>query len=394
LAWRTTDYGKALFFIVIPSIATAELAGRVEVSQLAFTDGGEGPGWQRVLEVAPIFTTTTEGGLRVLAEPVLVWWDPADAQPEFDLLRAKLDYAAGSIDLTLGSDVVFWGVTEGVQLSNIINQRDLAADFEGDTSLGQPMVRLGWQGLAARLDLFYLPWMPERRFRSPAERLNNAVSVDDDPMWPTAREAFEPGFAMRASGTFDAFDVGAYVFRGLNRRPTFVPDADGTLRPSYAMATQYGFDGQWIWRDLILKGELRHATEAPQTTGTFSPETAWAVGGEYAFYGLADTTAEVAAFVEYAHSSQGSTSLNIYQDDLLIGARVQVNDFRSTELRIALVHDTEFGSNVIEADLLTRVSERVSVSLSYNDFSGLASSDPYAGFRDDSVVSLGVAINF
>ena len=72
----------------------------------------------------------------------------------------------GEIDweLRMGIDQVFWGAAESTNPVNVINQTDLINDPDGESKLGQPMVRGTLSGDWGAFDLFVLPYHRPRTY--------------------------------------------------------------------------------------------------------------------------------------------------------------------------------------------------------------------------------------
>ena len=307
-----------------------------------------------------------------------------EREADADLETAKIDASIGRVTATLGYDTLFWGVTEGAQILNIINQEDLAADFDGDVRRGQLMLRLGTSLGPGQLDLYALPIMPLRRFRTTRQRLDNGFMVDsDDPVFRDANNQYEPAFALRYGATFGALDLGIVAFQGLNRRPTLLPAGEDFV-PFYSTAGQIGGDLQFTYDNIILKGELLHSTAAPTRLGTFKEDTSFVVGGEYAFFGIGGTDADLTLVTEYSRSSLGTEAFNGYQNDILLALRTAFNDTASTTLRVALLYDADHNSNLFEILFRRRFLESFLLEADMYIFDDVKSGDFLSGFKPDS----------
>ena len=73
-------------------------------------------------------------------------------------------YKGTEIELLVGINKVFWGVTESVHLVDIVNQTDLVEDLDQEDKLGQPMVNLALQHDWGLLNIYLLPYFRERTF--------------------------------------------------------------------------------------------------------------------------------------------------------------------------------------------------------------------------------------
>ncbi len=305
----------------------------------------------------------------------------------FDFQRAKIDFSFGQVDVTLGNDLVFLGVTEGAQLIDIINQRDLDMDFTGDTKLGQPMLRLGTAIGDGRAELFVLDNWRGRRFRAPEDRLSIGMRVDE----ASARRINSPedvGIALRYARSVGNFDLDFLGFRGINRTPALVPVSATELVPVYSDTTQFGMAAQWTYDNVIGKFELLSTTDAPTRDGSFAHETMAAIGAEVARYGVFGSPADMTYVAELSYSSLGQKSVSDYQNDLLLGLNLDFNDVNRTTFTAAVVHDLYTSSNKFELTFERRLSDAAKVEARYYNFSDIDARDVEAGLREDSVFEL------
>ena len=60
----------------------------------------------------------------------------------FDLQKFKYEYFLDDATLSIGNDIIFWGVNESFHVVDIINQSNLAENLAGTKKLGQPMLAL------------------------------------------------------------------------------------------------------------------------------------------------------------------------------------------------------------------------------------------------------------
>ena len=60
----------------------------------------------------------------------------------FDLQKFKYEYFLDDATLSIGNDIIFWGVNESFHVVDIINQSNVAENLAGTKKLGQPMLAL------------------------------------------------------------------------------------------------------------------------------------------------------------------------------------------------------------------------------------------------------------
>ena len=93
-----------------------------------------------------------------------------DERTHFDIRELKWMHAGNDWEVTVGADIVFWGVTESAHLVDIINQTDVVENIDGEDKLGQPMINLSLIRDWCVLDLFVLTGFRVRTFPGPEGR--------------------------------------------------------------------------------------------------------------------------------------------------------------------------------------------------------------------------------
>ena len=380
--------------LVPATVFGQDLSGEISLRYLRFSETSGATQDEAGATVTPRLYWENNRGFRILAQPVVSWTADAEDPIYINPNQTYLRFSTGNLDATLGSNVVFWGVSEGAQLSDILNQRDLVSDFRGKDKIGRPMLRLGWGEAIARLDLFYLPLFQERRLRNAPLRLGNIGPNDtDNTLWPNDKQDHDPAVAARVTATLENFELGAYGYRGLNIDPSYLSGLNGS-RSVYETTIRLGGDIQWNHADLILKYEGRYDSDAPTTLGTFEKEVSHLVGTEYILYNVFQSEASLTAITEYATSSIPDRALNPFQNDMLLGLRAELDNLSSTEITFAYSHDFTYGSDSFEIELQTRLTDNAALDLFYTDTSNIDGRDPYRGLRTDSHFSFSLVAAF
>nr|WP_269808661.1 hypothetical protein [Enterovibrio nigricans] len=270
---------------VTPLTLAESLSGEISFGYLQYWEHRDGfaPN-QTQIDIIPRIRTDMSDDVFLIFEPGLRARNRSDDSPFFAPYKSRLVAYLAQWEMTVGYDIVFWGASEGAQILDILNQRDLGSDFNGDTKLGQPLINLSGyigDGLAT---FYYLPYTPKRRFRADTERLSSGFSIDsDNTYWQDNQNAYYPGFAARYAYSFDAVDIALVGFHGINREPAFLLDA-GQFSPLYTVGTQMGLDIQWVTGNLLTKVEILNSSKAPTQQGHFEETTQYVVGGEYSMF--------------------------------------------------------------------------------------------------------------
>ncbi|MCE2390107.1 MAG: hypothetical protein J4G09_01330, partial [Proteobacteria bacterium] len=116
--------------------------------------------------------------------------------------------------------------------------------------------------------------------------------------------------------------------------------------------------------------------------------------GEYSFYSVVGTVADVGVIVEWNHDRRGRLSTDKFQDDVFLGARVAFNDVQSTEILASFLLDADQATRALAFEMTRRITDRWSWSLESLVFFQIASEDILYDTRRDSFADLKLVYNF
>lgn len=369
-----------------------EFFGELELEGTAFFEGPQFPGQEsQDASVAGKATLAAEwlgGDLAARLTPFARIDAADDRRSHWDLREAKIDWIAGDWSVRAGADTVFWGKTEAVHLVDIVNQTDGVEDIDDEDRLGQPMIRVarltGWGEISA----FYFPWQRERTFAGRDGRLRPDPAVAEGrAIYETGAGAWTPSFALRYSGVIGEVDLGLSIFHGLGRDPSFL--FDGTsLRPVYQRITQGGFDVQYTSGATLWKAE--GIARFGEKNADFREEDFVALTGglEHTLFGILDGPADLGLIAEYAWDSRGDAALTAFQNDLVLGARLTLNDEAGTSALLTGAVDTTDGGVAPRLEAERRLGPRWSLGLEGVGFVNQPATGLLASFRDDSFLRL------
>ena len=410
--------------------AAWELSGRVSLESRYFPRTGIDPSHQSsntngfVLE-PKLYVEDVEGrSVTVLpffrydsADPVRTHWDLREA---YVLLFGEL--GENEWEVRLGADRVFWGVTESQHLVDIINQIDFLEHPNGEVKLGQPMVHVTWTADWGVLEFFGLPYHRPRIFPGQGGRLRFAGLLDNERVeYQSGAEEWHPDFAARYSHSFGPLDIGVSVFDGTSREATLVcvppacnpreiSDLSNVLIPYYAQIRQFGLDAQLTLGAWLFKLEAMHrsgernalglqqesnATELrgigfEDILGLYREEeyVAAVVGGEYTFYSVLGSTADIGLLAEWNYDERGRQALPRRQpltldNDFFFGASFSLNDVESTMIKAGFLMDASRETRTLGVEFDRRIFDQWSLHV---ESSTILSMDPlelqWVGRRD------------
>ncbi|OEE81757.1 hypothetical protein A1OQ_20605 [Enterovibrio norvegicus FF-162] len=359
--------------------------GEILLGYRHFWESRDGlPSNQTGIDVVPRFDFDVLQDTTLILEPALRARNHDNQSVFVDPFKSRFNTYVDQVEITAGYDIVFWGASEGAQILNILNQKDLGTDFSGDQSLGQSMVNISGyvgEGLAT---FYYLPYTPKRRFREYSERLSAGFDIDgENVQWRDSQHAYYPGFAARYAYSFNDMDIALLGFHGINREPAFVVEA-GEFAPIYTVGTQIGMEVQRVMGNLLTKFEVLNVSDAPTLRGDFDETTQYVIAGEYSVFSVFDSGADLKWVAEYSDNTLGEDLLSLYQHDVLLAVHTSLNDVDSTEISLSVLHDLDHGSNIIEITLTRRLTQNIDLAATFFDLSAMSANDFFYGLEPDS----------
>ena len=298
-------------------------------------------------------------------------------------------------DLRIGIDKVFWGAAESQHLVDVINQTDEVENINREAKLGQPMVRATISGKLGTLDAFVLPWFRERTYSGQDGRLRPLVSLATLPVtYQSGAKDSHVDYALRWSKSFSGIDLGISQFVGTNRDPRVATSAiyvtaanPAGLYLSYDQMAQTSVDmtavrGNWVYK-----------LEALHRDTNYDHYWAGVTGVEYAFNGVFHTPYDVNTFLEYNYDSRGQGQA-VYQSDVFVGALLNLNDDKSTQLKLGVLVDTNDSTRSTRVQFSRRLNDNWSARLEGQWFNSVDSGNPLNAYREDSYLQATLARYF
>ncbi len=342
------------------------------------------------------------------------------------------ELGAGEWEARLGVDRVFWGVAESQHLVDVVNQIDFLEHPNGQVKLGQPMVHLTWTADWGVLEFFGLPYHRPRIYPGRFGRLRFGGLVDRERVeYERGAKEWHPDFAARYSQSVGPLDVGLSLFDGTSREatlicapPACVPNGGrdpGIWIPYYGQIRQFGLDAQFTLDAWLFKFEAIHRSGERNALGRereyravlgqgggfqnildlYREEeyVAAVMGGEYTFYSVFGSTADVGLLAEWNYDERGRRALPrrsplTLDNDFFVGMRLAFNDVESTEIAVAFVTDASRATHNLGVEFDRRLFDQWSLHL---ESSVILSMDPaelqYVG-RRDSFFEFNLVYNF
>lgn len=302
-----------------------------------------------------------------------------------DISRATIERRAGGAVVNIGILDERWGVLDAWNPANVVNQLDLADDYQGGTRLGQPGIALKFTVDEVTVTLIGGAGARARRLPSTQDRYRIA-SI------PVAESRFEGGraapfAAARAAYRAGDLEVAASHFHGTSREPEIsvvVGPRGPALRADYLVIDQTAVEAQYLWKDYVLRGEAIH--RSGQTGRSFFGA---GVGVERIFYGAFGGPADLQLFGEYYRDDRPRQApTTAFQNDLSLGGKLILNNPGSTEFSLRATLDLEHGSQLVEAGAQHRIGADNLVGLELTAPIDVKRDPALASFQRDTRVRL------
>ena len=310
-----------------------------------------------------------------------------EAQDEIsgDIKEAVVRTRLGEADVKAGILQENWSILEAWNPVDLINQRDMEEDFQGDVKLGQPGVSVTTYYHDLVLSALILPYTRERRIAEQESRLRTLPA-------PIADSIFEDGqsdasVALRMQYRMGDFDVALSQFWGHGREPVYLPVIGQSsllgFNEYYEQIAQTGAELRYVVGDSVFKAELINQT------GGADSFTGAGVGSETTFNRITDGFSSMTLYMEGYYDTRNELApLTPFQKDVFIGFRFNTNNVHDALVDVRYTRDLDFHSHLIDVRASRRIGDsqiiaaQILVPLSVTDDPALQ------GFEQDKYFKL------
>lgn len=318
-----------------------------------------------------------------------------------DLREFSYQQVFASWELRLGISKVFWGVTESQHLVDVINQTDQVENIDGEDKFGQPMIKASMERDWGILDVFILPGFRERSFQGIEGRPRPLLVVDtDQAQYESPDKQRHIDYALRWFNYLGDIEIGLSYFNGTSREPLLIPGSNNNnavLIPYYPLMQQAGLDAQlttaeWLWKlELIARDWQALDNSAQLVDQRFVALTG---GFEYTFVGVARSDADLGLVAEYLYDDRDEQATSFFQNDLLLGLRLAMNDAQSSEALLGLIHDLDNHELMLSLEASRRFAHHWTASLEVRSFNRVDNNSPLAAIANDDFIQLDITRYF
>ncbi len=305
-------------------------------------------------------------------------------------------------ELRLGISKVYWGVTESQHLVDVINQTDNVENTDGEDKLGQPMIKASFEKDWGVVDLFILAYFRERTFQDIEGRPRAFPVVDSNQAnYESSDEEQHIDYALRWFQYFGDLELGLGYFNGTSREALFTPgnrNGQTVLTPYYPQMQQASLDAQltteeWLWK---LEAIVRDWQNIDINTAQLIDESFFALTGgfEYTFVGVYESDADLGLVMEYLYDDRGIEATAIFQNDIMLGLRLAMNDADSSEALLGVIYDLDNQERLISLEASKRFAENWTGTLEVRGFNKIDRLSRLKGIEDDDFIQIDIAYYF
>lgn len=323
-------------------------------------------------------------------------YDQVDKEGTYGDIR-ELSYTKifnNNTELTGGISKVFWGKTESVHLVDIINQNDEVEPGRAYAKIGQPLLGLGNKNSYGNFKYFIIPYFRERNFRGKKGRPWLGVA-ENNPLYESSQGQRHIDHAFRYNNNFKNLDFALSHFYGTSREPnfnlTFNKDKSlASFTPYYQVINQTGFEAQYTKDAVLLKAE---AIRRQSQSEIFYATT---YGIEYSFFDIASKGYDIGILLEHTKDNRNmqKSPITIFQNDVFLGTRLNLNDIEGTEMLAGIYHDNDYQTKMYSLEFKRRLNEKLKLEIFANINNAKNSNDFLYFQRRDSNATIKLTYYF
>ncbi|CAM4141450.1 hypothetical protein [Pseudoalteromonas ostreae] len=276
-------------------------------------------------------------------------WDSADEPRRYyDFREANVYVSQDNLKFGLGVDTFFWGVSESINIANVLNQADIMESIDGKVKLGQTFVSLSNRVKNGYISVYYLPVFREQAY---PERPVYGLPVSEYALFEKDKK--NGGIAARGLFYIDEFEFALSFFKGTRRSPLLLQSvANLSVRSPYYLQTEnFIFDGVYLLDDFTVKLELKTGKELEHGF------TASNLGLEYPSYAFSEYIEEVIFIAEYVFDDRGEQGESHGQNDIFLGTKFDFGHSNQGSVRFLYSYDFDFKSEYAELSYEYRLSD-------------------------------------
>lgn len=311
----------------------------------------------------------------------------SEAQDEIsgDIKEAVMRTRVQAVDIKLGILQENWSLLEAWNPVDLVNQRDMEEDFQGDVKLGQPGVSVTTYHHDLVFSALVLPYTRERRIAEQESRLRTLPAPIADHVFEDGQS--DPSVALRMQYRLGDFDVALSQFWGHGREPVYRPVIEQSsllgFDEFYETIAQTGVELRYVVGDSVFKAELINQT------GGADSFTGGGFGSETTFNRITDGFSSITLYMEGYYDTRNELApLTPFQKDVFIGFRFNTNNVHDSLVDVRYTRDLDFHSHLIDVRASRRIGDSQVIAAQILVPLSVADDPALQGFEQDKYFKL------
>ena len=277
-----------------------------------------------------------------------------DSRNRFIVEDMWLQYPFANVSFKVGSQLINWTSLEVFHPVDVVNSYYVDSSFAFPEKIGEPSIRLSYQFPTSTFVFLYMPTFQQPMYPNNQNRFSGSFAydafsaVDYDGNLLSDDEINQ--YAFLYEFMLGSADLNLSFVRHIDRRQpvTAFNTATSELTALFMPVYHLGFGYQFALGTVLLKSEVAYKNFSSTTLSNFGTisqldHLQLAIGSETTLYH--PNNFESTFLIEFQTlqlvSEEERASLSLFQHDLFLGYRLNLNDSYSTELFSSLILDTE-----------------------------------------------------
>lgn len=277
-----------------------------------------------------------------------------NSRNEMYIEEAYLTRFMDNFELSIGRKVLNWSTTEAFHPADVINSRNFDSKVENAQKIGEQMLSVSWLLDESTLTFYYMPFFESPRVPSYSNRLSqlpvgfsldSPSFIDENGDYTSKKRADQ--FALKFDKSFASADFSFQYVEHIDRSQPLlsVNGASSSITPIFNYVKHSALTYQQALGDYVFKVEMayRNFVKSKLQTITQIDHSQFAFGVDYGFVhsgGFSST------FIFELQRIFGTTksermSLSNFQNDFLIGYKLDFNDAHSSQVSMNIIRDFE-----------------------------------------------------
>ncbi len=269
-------------------------------------------------------------------------------------------------DILIGRNTRFWGALEFYNITDVFNTKDFLDDpFDYSSKLGS--WNIAYTKYFENSEISFIAKLYEERQKmQDIDSINYFFPLPYDDDLITQKDRSRPTIFLKYSGSGDEVQIDyTLIYQNGYDSDRYMIVQNGKFRQNgYIVNKLLGFFTVVV-DDTIYKAEVAFAKSDDKKVDDYAQ---FGVGIEHTLYGFSDQK-DLGLLLEYYRYESDKKSQNFFANDLMVGARVSINDAASSSILTGLNIDLRNKEKIFVLKYDTRVYESYKLALSYQRLS-------------------------